>query len=332
MAENQSQSTQMATHEQPEGQPQFEFGSKNVDVKLADVASQLTPLERGNWLGAMAALGSEPNNIRHCGALSDLREDVVVEVFKNAGFERPKIAASLLALACDVTWQGPEMSTSGLEKKEKADSSKRNNLQKLTRFKRTTSFNADSKKRLVKVLNLLTADLDPTHPGTTIAYPMRTELGARLYLAGNFLLKDGSQRHNIDADVKEFIARYLDRYFPYGNDADGVQRYETYIFSRWRNGRCGSYMVPPKCLEPEFLDFYQLHDLKKKGHLTAIEDPSDADVASKYLSRGSCRGVVEMRMQVLLSCCFCCLGAAQVQLRRCLGAAWVLLRCCLCAA
>eukprot|EP00966_Prymnesium_polylepis_P064178 1487945-Prymnesium_polylepis.1 len=253
---------------------QFHFGHKNYQVKIADLCEELAPMAPEEPFPRLASL-LEMNKDGPVKVvdLFLMREDEMTLYMKATGFTNIAKCISLLKVACDQSFL-PSLLVqegAGADDRAAAQAARRDNAQKSTRVARTIVWCEIVRERLLKVLVAATADITPCAAGATVGYECRTELGRRIFVAGHLLLEDGSQRNNLDWDVRDFTAEFLDTFYPYEDDT-GVEGYKTYLQSRWRNARTGVYKVPGWMLEPAMLDCFKLQECFVGGHLKELKE------------------------------------------------------------
>lgn len=78
------------------------------------------------------------------------------------------------------------------------------------------------------------ADLPVCPVGAVAGYQLQTKISKRMWIFGNKLLKDGSQRHTLDSDVRAALAKIAQRYFPHPKNG-----WDRTFFNKWRNTRNG---------------------------------------------------------------------------------------------
>jgi hypothetical protein len=262
--------------DEEESQRPFHFGEKNSDVKMHVVLEGMrlfAPVEP--WTLAMGNF--DLKKISSVRDLSTITKDMCETIFKASGFQDAPRALALLILALDSpTWQEPPPApaSEGEDQAVKEAKNKKiniDNAQKTFKVARVDVFSDAVKSRLVCILCAMTSDLVlPT--GGSVDFMTRAEIGHRLFLAGHHLLPDGSQRHNLDFDVRELIARFLTRFFHY---AGGYEVYDTWLKSRWRNMRTGKY-VATKALfaSPAIMNTLHVAQLVAHGKVVPTKNAS----------------------------------------------------------
>lgn len=254
------------SHTSPhESQLEFRFGEYQSTQLISTVFESLGKVSSNEpWMDAATVLNRD--NIWFEADLQSRREDEVTTAFSAAKFKAPGAATALVAVACNLTYADP-VSREQEELHERQRDRGRQNNQKLTRIARTTKWDGDAKIRVVKVLNRALGDLGPIPLGSVVGYKLRMMIGIRLLVVGNLLLEDSSQRHNLDFDVRDWLARYLNRYFP---GDGGLDEENAYLRNKWRNFRGGGNHVPEQLLQSEEdLKFFNMVELKEKDKLVA---------------------------------------------------------------
>lgn len=251
-----------AVDSQPENEVKFRFNEYQPTLLITAALDGLSQMVSDEpWSEAATCFGRA--NLTVVSQLLAKRESEIVEIFQAAKFSGAAAAAALLALACKLSWAQPparEMDGAALQRDIENG---RKNSQVLSRVPRTCKYDGPAKIRIVQLLNATLSDLGPIPSGSVVGYTIRSKIGARLVTVGNLILSDGSQRHNLDYDTRDWVARYLDRYFP---DDKGVDGYVEYLKSRWRNLRGGILHLPPEILDSqENMEYFNLVDLKGKG-------------------------------------------------------------------
>ena len=174
----------------------------------------------------------------------------------------------------------------------------KDNIQKLGNHPRTNVLDIQKKKYLTQILNAVFSDLGPLPVGWTITYPMQTEIGSRLALISNKLMPDGSQRHNLDHDIREFEACYLNLELP---AKGGIEFYDHLGECRWRNLRTARHSHPEPATEEE-ITYFDLGELVESGHVKFADPPEDDHPLVRGLQhRGGgvpIRGLTWLKFQV----------------------------------
>ena len=136
-------------------------------------------------------------------------------------------------------------------------------MQKLTKFPREDPLDSVTKKRIVLTLSAALGDLGPIARGTFISYPLQVEIYFRLIMVANHLLKDGSQRHNIDLDVRKCVARWLECDYPIEG---GWEKHDDLARRRMKNMRTANVKHSLPASEAAIL-YFNLTELVDEGHL-----------------------------------------------------------------
>lgn len=247
-----------------ESQLAFHYGEYQSTLLIGTVFEQLKVLSRDEpWVQATTIFNNASVHTEE--DLTRQRLDQVVTLFKATGFTEPTLAATLLKMACKIQYdEAPSQELREMCARNTQNG--RANSQKLTRIPRTAAFDGNAKIRITKLMNATLGDLGPIPHGSVVGYTLRKKLGVRLLTVANLLLEDGSQRHNLDYDVRDWMARYLNRYFP----GDGsVEDDQVYLRNKWRNLRGSTTQVPGKLIEDEeAVEFFNLAELIEKGKIT----------------------------------------------------------------
>ena len=281
-----------------ESQIEFEFGKFISQMRLDVVFKELSDICPGEpWLSsglhAFAVM-----NIDHVGALLSLRLDETLTAFKSAKFLKPSRAASLLQASCDFEYLQPLADAATEAERALVSVQKsRDNVQKLTKYARTDTLDSTARKRIVLTLCATLGDLGPIARGSFINYSLQVEIYFRVVMVANHLLSDGSQRHNLDLDVREFVARWLECEYPIDG---GWEKHDDLARRRMKNLRTASVKHPLPASNAAIL-YFNLTELIDEGHLIIPKEEAEGEEQTVLQRQYQVRVVRPMSLDVLMS-------------------------------
>ena len=281
-----------------ESQVEFEFGKFISQMRLDVVFKELSDISPGEpWLSsglhAFAVM-----NIDHVGALLSLRLDEALTAFKTAKYLKPSRAASLLQASCDFEYLQPLADAATEAERVLVSVQKsRDNVQKLTKYARTETLDSTARKRIVLTLCATLGDLGPIARGSFITYSLQVEIYFRVVMVANHLLSDGSQRHNLDLDVREFVARWLECEYPIDG---GWEKHDDLARRRMKNLRTASVKHPLPASKAAIL-YFNLTELIDEGHLIIPKEEVEGEEQTVLQRQYQARVVRPLSLDVLMS-------------------------------
>ena len=286
-----------------ESQIEHNFGEYEGGLSIRVLFESLQTFSKTEPWSAKGVPTFHAGGVEFVANLKQIREDECVTLFSKSEFYMPARAAKLLKAACDLDFLQPDLpaEVAGLDVVKRL----RDNVQKLQKFERVDLLDQGTMKRICLILSSCMGDLGPIAHGSFIQYPLMVEVNARLFLIANQLLADGSQRHNLDIDIREFISRWINRYFPVQG---GWEKHDQTSRRRFKNARTNVYKHthPATVLD---IEYFCLTEVVDKGLLrftnpneTSTESEAPSDVAGSQRKINSAttitRTLSELRSKV----------------------------------